>query len=124
MDRYFKLILVRMVIVVFIFVAIALVFDKFIAIGICIGGAFSLLQFVFFKKNLTGSINKNKLPKQRGLNYFIKLIVAILLAVGIAGFNKAMAIGFLIGLPAMQLGIISTAFNKKVLEDFMSDKSK
>lgn len=121
MDKYFKLILTRMIIIIFILAGLGFIFNKFITIGICIGGFFSLLQFVFFKKNLTCSVKENKLPNKGVLNYFIKLTIAILLAVGISQFNKIMAIGFLIGLPVMQLAIMSTVFNNKELESFMSE---
>ncbi len=121
MDKYFKLILTRMIIITFVFVIVGFIFDKFIGIGICIGGFFSFIQFVFFKRNLAYSVKNKKLPNKSVLSYFIKLTIAILLAIGIAQFSKILAIGFLIGLPAMQLAIMSTAFNKKVLESFMSE---
>lgn len=121
MDRFFKLILIRMIIVIVVFAGVAFYFKESIAIGVLVGGIFSTAQFFYFKKKLKRKVKNKELPKKGILNYFLKLGIAVGIALGISYFNKMLAIGFLIGLPAMQISMMSTAFNKRILEEFMKD---
>jgi len=112
-----------MIFIIFIGSAITSYFNKFIGMGIVLGGILSYIQFLHFKGKLKRGIEKEEIPSKETLSYFVKLGIAILGAILIAQINKMIAIGFLIGLPVMQLAIISTAFNKKLLERFMMEKS-
>lgn len=121
MNKFFKTIFIRMLIVIALFATIAFFLKKTITIGILIGGCFSILQFFYFKRKLKLKVRRNQLPTKGILSYLFKLGIAVIVALGISYFNKMIAIGFLIGLPAMQIGMMTTAFNRKILEDFMKD---
>lgn len=121
MDKFFKLIFIRMLIVIGVLSLVALFFNIIITIGILMGGILSILHFFYFKRDLKLKVENNQLPKKGILNYFIKIGIVIVIALGISQFSKMLAVGFLIGLPSMQIGMMTTAFNKKTLEEFMEE---
>lgn len=119
MVKYFRVILIRIIIILSVFLIIGFLFDRILGIGILIGGVFSIGHFTLFIRNLRRSLIEKKVLDRGVGSYFLKLAIAIMCAVLLAQIHKMLGIGFLIGLPSMQLALISTAFNKKLLEEFM-----
>ena len=117
MEEYLNLIYKRMLLITAVFLTFAFVFDFYLAFGVFIGGFFSLLQFYHFKKDL-----KKEKTSSGVLNYYIKLAAVFLVAFGLSKINKFLGIGFLASLPVMQISIMTTAFNKKIINKFMNEQ--
>lgn len=117
MEEYLNLIYKRMLLITAVFLIFAFIVDFYLACGTVIGGFFSLLQFYRFKKDL-----KVSKPSCGVLKYYIKLAAVFLVAFGLSKINKFLGIGFLAGVPIMQLSIMTTAFNKKIINKFMQEQ--